>query len=569
MNNFRKDPRRSPRQAIDGIINAPSRSQLNGRPFPKAGISGDSFRTSGRMIGDFKRPEGYRPSNHTVSATPQLAKSKPTMTLPKPIGNQQHESQENASLLHMTLPGGKLHDKNRGRKGRQKGGRDWKKIRKNSLRGGLVALALIVLLGGFLFTKGYLKLHKVFKGGGSAASLSENVDPTLLKGEGDGRVNILLLGRGGEGHDGADLTDTLLLASIDPVNKKAALVSLPRDLWVTTSHGSSKINAVFAYAKQRAQSKGENKKDAEDAGLDAIQSEVQDILGVNIHYRTMVDFKAFEDAVNTVGGVDVNVTADTAVSEHLWDEMTGKKYFLNVQPGNQHFDGQRALFYARSRHTSARGDFDRAERQRLLIAALTKKVASAGTYTNPVKLSNLMDNFGNHVTTDISINDAVRMAKLGKSIGSSFDSVDLADPAKPLFETGMISGQSVVLPTAGQGDYGEIQALVRSRLKDGYITKENANITVLNGTVSPGLAGEKADELKSYGYNVGTVTDAPTSDFEKTVIVDLTKGKKPYTKNYLEKRFGVKSTTKLPSTTIKPGNASFVIILGQNETLNR
>ncbi|HSD56296.1 MAG TPA: LCP family protein, partial [Candidatus Saccharimonadales bacterium] len=223
-----------------------------------------------------------------------------------------------------------------------------------------------------------------------------------------------------------------------------------------------------------------------------------------------------------------------------------------------------------SRHTSPRGDFDRAERQRLLIEALSKKISSAGTFTNPVKLSQLMKNFGDHVTTDISINDAVRMVKLGKSIGGNFDSVDLADPAKPLFRTGMVGNQSVVMPTAGVSDFSEIQALIRTRLRDGYITKENANITVLNGTATSGLATQKADELKSYGYNVGTVDSAPTSDYEKTVIVDLTKGKnkKPYTKNYLEKRYGVKSTTKLPDNTIKPGSASFVIILGQDATIN-
>ena len=180
-----------------------------------------------------------------------------------------------------------------------------------------------------------------------------------------------------------------------------------------------------------------------------------------------------------------------------------------------------------------------------------------------------MDNFGDHVTTDLSIDDAIRLVQLGKEIGSSFESIDLADPAKPLFKTGMIGNQSVVLPTAGQGDYSEIQALVKEKLKDGYILKENAEIQVLNGTAVAGLAGEKADDLKSYGYNVSTVADAPTSDYEKTVIVDLTRGKKPYTKNYLEKRFGVKSTTKLPDSTIEPGTASFVIILGQNETINR
>ncbi len=549
---------------MDGVINAPSRPQLNGQPFDRRSLNGDTFRTNTRTIGDFKRPNGYHLSN-TAVANPGAAKP----DSPKSADASRSEAN---SLLHMTLPGGKLDDqKKRGKKSRlhkKNGRRDWHKIRKYSLRSALVVLVLVLGLGGFLFTKGYFKLHKVFKGGGSAVALKSNVDPALLKGEGDGRVNMLLLGRGGDGHAGADLTDTILLASIDPVNKTAALVSVPRDLWVTTPRGSSKINAIFAFAKQRALAKGSSKKDAETAGLAAMQDEVSQVLGIPIHYHAIIDFKAFEDAVNTVGGVDINVTEATSVSEHLWDESTRQHYFLNVQPGLQHFDGQRALFYARSRHTSARGDFDRSERQRLLIEALAKKVATAGVYTNPVKISDLMDNFGDHIATDMSIDDAVRLLKLGKAIGSNFDSIDMADPAKPLFKTGMIGDQSVVLPTAGQGDYSQIQALIRSDLKDGYLTKENANVTILNGTASAGLASQKADELKGYGYNVGTVADAPTSTYDKTVIVDLTKGKKPYTKNYLEKRFGVKSTTKLPDNTIQPGTASFVIILGQDETIN-
>ena len=253
----------------------------------------------------------------------------------------------------------------------------------------------------------------------------------------------------------------------------------------------------------------------------------------------------------------------------MYDESAHKPYYLNVQPGMQHFDGLRALMYARSRHTSPRGDFDRAERQRLLIEAIAKKVASAGTYTNPLKLSSLMDNFGAHVSTDISIDDAIRMVKIAKQIGGSYDSVDLEQPGKAMFTTGMINGQSVVYPTAGVADYSQLQAYLRTQLPDGYLLKENANVSVLNGTTTPGLAAQKADELKSYGYNVGTVDSAPTTNYATTVVVDLTKGKDPYTKNYLEKRFGVKSTTTLPDNTIKPGNASFVIILGQDETLNQ
>jgi len=437
------------------------------------------------------------------------------------------------------------------------------------MRSGLAALAIIVLLGGFLFVKGYLKLNKVFKGGGNAAALNSNVDPSLLRGEGDGRVNILLLGRGGEGHDGGDLTDTILLASIDPVNNKTALVSIPRDFWVTTPSGSSKINAVYTYAKQAATAAGGSKAKAEQAGIKAIKQQTSEILGVPIHYYAMVDFLAFRQAVDTVGGVKINVTEDTAVSEHLWDAMKREHYYLNVQPGVQTFDGQRALFYARSRHASPRGDFDRAERQKLLIGALSKKITSASTFTNPVKVSKLMDAFGDHVSTDMSLNDAMRLVDIGKKIGSNFESVDLANPAKPLVSTGMIGNQSVVMPVAGVGNYSQINALVRNKLKDGYIVKENAKITILNGTVTPGLAAEKAAALKTYGYNIGEVTDAPTQDYDKTIIVDLSKGKKKYTKNYLEKRFDVKTQRDMPEGLEKPNGVSFVIILGQNETINR
>ncbi len=558
---------------MDGFVSSPRRPQLVNRAFAPRPLngSGDSLTSkNSRVIGDFKRRDGYHATNSPLT--------------PAPVRPVSKTSEDNGSLLHMTLPGAKPADKTgKDKTDKKRHGifsffrhhkkrvfkTKWQKIRFYSLRSSLVVLVLVLLVGGFLFAKGYFNLHKVLKGGGRAVALSDNVAPSLLKGEGDGRVNILLLGIGGDGHDGADLTDTLMIASIDPVNHKAALVSLPRDLWVTTPFGSSKINSVYAFAKERALSQGKSKQDAQNYGLDQISSEVKAVTGITIHYRALVDFKAFEDAVNTVGGVDLNVTSDTAVADHMYDESAHKPYYLNVQPGMQHFDGLRALMYARSRHTSPRGDFDRAERQRLLIEAIAKKVASAGTYTNPLKLSSLMDNFGAHVSTDISIDDAIRMVKIAKQIGGSYDSVDLEQPGKAMFTTGMINGQSVVYPTAGVADYSQLQAYLRTQLPDGYLLKENANVSVLNGTTTPGLAAQKADELKSYGYNVGTVDSAPTTNYATTVVVDLTKGKDPYTKNYLEKRFGVKSTTTLPDNTIKPGNASFVIILGQDETLNQ
>jgi LCP family protein required for cell wall assembly len=565
MNDFRKLSRRSQQKAIDGIINAPSRPAQFGdsgaRSFDRRPVSGDRLRaTAARRVDNFSRPEGYHAAARGTHAA--SAPSVSTPAIPAPGRGS------DASLLQSTLAGAKAKEtaKKHGRHARSNTkGRRKRSIRKIMMRTTLVTATIFLLMGGFLFAKGYIKLHKVFKGGGTAAALKANVNPTLLKGEGDGRINVLLMGKGGPGHDGADLTDTILLASIDPINKTASLVSVPRDLWVTTpGYGSTKVNAVYANAKYHAQAlDAKDKAGAEKAGINTIEKSVSQVLGVPIHYYAMVDFSAFEQAVNTVGGVDMNVPATAAVSEHLWDESTRKNYYLNVGAGQQHFDGQRALFYARSRHTSPRGDFDRGERQRLLIEALSSKVLSAGTYTNPVKISQLMSTFGDHVSTDMSITDAKRLGEISKGI--KFASLDLADPAGPMVTTGMISGQSVVLPTAGAGNYDQINSFVRNKLRDAYLAKEDANVSVLNGTETAGLATKKANELKSYGYNVGTVGDAPTHAYQKTTLVDLTNGKDKYTQNYLEKRLGVKAVRKLPDTTIQPGSANFVIIIGQDE----
>ncbi len=289
-------------------------------------------------------------------------------------------------------------------------------------------------------------------------------------------------------------------------------------------------------------------------------------MGIPIHYHAMIDFQGFEDAINTVGGVDINVDANGVVYEQLWDVLTRKNYTLDVREGPQHFDGQRALYYARSRHTSARGDFDRSERQRKLIVALKDKVLSAGTYANPAKLSALISNFGDHAQTNMTIDDMMKIYNIGKDIGNEgIVSVGLADEPNNYVVTDNIDGQSVVVPRAGIGDFSEIQSYVRNTLKDGFIEKENPEIIVLNGTGVPGLATKRADELKSYGYRVTYVGDAPTKTYEQTALIDMRNGDKKYTKRYLELRLGTGAVNSLPDPAINPGTSDFVIIVGQNE----
>lgn len=445
----------------------------------------------------------------------------------------------------------------------------WRRIhrptKKEFWRSAGVIGVILVLLVGFLVAKGYLKLRNIFRGGaGTAAALQDGVDPSQLRGEGDGRVNILILGKGGPGHDGPDLTDTLLLLSIDPIQKEAGLLSIPRDLWTQTDNGSSysKINAVYINAKDSALAQGKTKAQAESIGIKTAQRTVEKFLGIPMHYYVMVDFEAFRKAIDTVGGVSINVKAPlydkTVAWENNWNPLIAGQ-------GMQVFNGKRALLYVRSRHGTARGDFDRTERQRELLIALNKKVLSLGTFSNPLRISQLMDAFGNHVRTDLNIENSRRLYELGKEIDASkVKSISLADPPNELVESRTIAGLSVVVPTAGIGNYDAIHNYVRNKLKDGFIRKENANIVILNGSKSPGLATQKAKELKSYGYNVTKVDNAPDNNYQHTMLVDLRNGDKKYTRHYLQLRFKVNAVGDLPDKNIDPGWADFVIILGQD-----
>lgn len=495
-----------------------------------------------QTIGDFSKPEGYHPTDQGLIAT------KPREQIAK-LAVETDESKP------------KIEPKFSRKQRRRQRPKSWRRTVWRTLS---VFFIAILITGSFLFIKTYIKARQVFRGGSAGAvALEDNVDPSRLKGEGDGRINVLILGRGGEGHTAPDLTDTILIASIDPINKEAGILSIPRDLYVKVpDNGSMKINSVYARAKQTVLASGKQSSalsaKAEKAGNEAIEKTIQDILGIPLHYRVMVDFKGFKQAVDAVGGVDINVPSSVYESMRI----DGKQYVLNVKPGVQHFDGFRALAYARSRYTSPRGDFDRAERQRLIILALKDKILSAGTYSNPNKISQLLDAFGNHVSTNMSIDHMLRMAEITKGIPSNkTKSLGFADPPNNLVTTANVGGQSVVVPRAGTGNFKAIQSFVRNELKDGYLKYENASVAVLNGTANSGVATAKADELKSFGYNVSTIADAPTKTYKKTILVDMRGGSKKYTRHYLQKRFGVSAVESLPDPNINPGNADFVIII--------
>lgn len=436
--------------------------------------------------------------------------------------------------------------------------------KKKAIWSGVATLLVLVLgTGGFLSWRTYSNLHKVFRGTSTVAALaSKPVTPDLLDGEGDGRVNILLLGIGGPEHQGPDLTDTIVVLSVDPVNNTASMLSVPRDLWVKQPvnyfGAQQKINAAYESGKYHylghLDSSGANAA-AVKTGFDSIDQVIKTTLDVKVNYHMLVNFRAFRQAVDTVGGITVNVPTQlydpTMAWENHWNPVL-------APAGVQQMDGVKALLYARSRETTS--DFARSQRQRQILLALKDKVLDLGTLSNPAKIDGLLNAFGNNVYSDLSTQGASRLYSIMKQVGDDkIVSLGLTDEPHKLVTTDRMNDASVVRPVAGFFDYSAIQTYVHSQLPDGYLVKEHAEITVVAPTAAGATAA--ANLLKSYGYNV-TATATAGQAIPSAAVVDLSHGKAPFTLHYLEDRYSVKATKTLPaSLTLQPGSAKFVIMV--------
>ncbi|MEK7605093.1 MAG: LCP family protein [Patescibacteria group bacterium] len=313
-----------------------------------------------------------------------------------------------------------------------------------------------------------------------------------LKKTDDQRVNLLLLGIGGGDHEGPNLTDTIIFASIDPKNKKVTMVTLPRDLWVPALPG--RVNS--AYAKGEDQGKGK--------GLMLAKATAGKVLGQKIDYGFRIDFDGFTKAVDMMGGLDISV--DRTFDDYAYpvvgreDETCGypqdavaslsaqiatgsatdADFFpcrfehLHFEKGLQHVDGVTALKYVRSRHALGPegSDFARSKRQEKVINAFKDRIFSAGTILNPLKLVSLFDTFQSSIDTDIQkdeYDDFVKLAQKMKGATTKNYVIDTGDVEEgrpellinPPVSQDQYGGAWVLVPKAGPSDYSEIQSYVR------------------------------------------------------------------------------------------------------------
>jgi hypothetical protein len=203
-------------------------------------------------------------------------------------------------------------------------------------------------------------------------------------------------------------------------------------------------------------------------------------------------------------------------------------------------DGATALRYSRSRETTS--DFDRARRQQQVLVAIKTKVMSTDTLLNPQKIIGLASALGNNIKTDFDLSYVQRALDLFKKVDTSKIKNLVFDNS----EKGLLTDDSsdtagyILLPRAGLYNYKELQAAAKNIFADGSVATEAANLTVLNGTSTVGLAGSVADTLRSQSFTVVSVASADSQTYSVTKIVDGTNGAKPSTVAALEKIFNVK-----------------------------
>lgn len=428
----------------------------------------------------------------------------------------------------------------------------------------LVLLLVIVLAGAYVGIKAFLASTKVFKGNlfdllGSGQQ---------LKADQYGRSNILVFGTSEDDpdHDGANLTDSIMVVSLDQKNKNAAMMSVPRDLWVDfgtacNSGYAGKINEVYYCHSED----GANEK----AGAEALAKIVGENFGLDIQYYAHVNYTVVRQAVDAVGGVDVTIESSDprGILDRNFDWICNYScYKVKYENGPAHLDGEHALYLARARNDAGgyglpQGNFDREKNQQKILAALKAKATSAGTLSNPVAVTGLIDSLGNNVRTNFTGAEVKTLINLGKDIPSDkIKSISLVDPENQMMTTGNTNGISIVRPVAGISDFSEIQSYIRQKLN--ALSGESAVVDILNGSDASGVATAKAEELKEAGLSVGKVGDTPTdTNYAPIQWYDLSKGKAPKASTKLKQLLGVEAAgSTLPSGV--QSSAEFVIIIG-------
>ncbi|MEK7546398.1 MAG: LCP family protein [Patescibacteria group bacterium] len=459
-------------------------------------------------------------------------------------------------------------------------------------KGALIGMAALVAIVPVLFSVASVRLLSAASainpsgGSGEKVSIIEQVRRLVgnsekrLRGEERDRVNILVLGEGGEGHDGPHLTDTIFFVTFKPSTSQVGILSLPRDLWIPLPDGGqAKINSINANAEKAAAR----------SGGEAARQAISAVVDQPIDYYVRVDFSAFKTLIDDVGGVTVNIERTFTDFAYPTDDALYKK--VHFEKGWQTMDGETALEYVRSRHGNAGegSDFMRSRRQQKVMLALKEKLVSFDTLLNPSRVASVLETLQSHVISDMELWEIVKLAKAMRSVDASKLTHRVLDdsPQGPLYaSTITVSNGDAYVLLPRKSDWSEIRRIT-SRILETHQdpaavadVSRPARVEIQNGTQQSGLAKKTQDLLTKVGYDIVRIGNAQDRTRERTIVYDLTNGSLPEELQTLKNILGAEVGLTLPgylSSGVTPTNialsngqqpasagADFLVVLGQN-----
>jgi len=308
-------------------------------------------------------------------------------------------------------------------------------------------------------------------------------DPVISNHE---RINILVLGLdigNGFKNGGYERTDTIFVASFDTKDKKASILSIPRDSRVKIpGHGIDKINAAHVYG-----------------GPDLTIKTVKELLGVPIHYYVKVNYEGFKQIVDELGGVEIYIEKDMHYNDNA------QNLHINISKGLQTLDGQKSLEYVRYRNYP-NADIGRIAAQQKFMSAFAKKLLQPSMVFKIPRIAKILTNY---VETNMSPMEIVKYAELACHI--SYDEIRME-----------------ILPGVGQ-DIGSISYYIIDNSEMNKVVNEllhgldsdvsDIKVEVLNGNGHAGSANKVAMELKNKGFNVISTGNANSFDYKNTIVI--------------------------------------------------
>ena len=391
------------------------------------------------------------------------------------------------------------------------------------------------------------------------------------------QVNVLLLGRGGYENDAPYLTDSIMAVTIDPASGRVSMVSIPRDLVIGMNLQSNpsrvwynKINAAYEVPYTNIICCVASQYQGRDGGGHAAEHEVGKVTGLTFDRYIAVDFKAFRDMVNALGGVDICLS--TNLDDYSYPSYGGGYHPIHFKAGCQHLSGEQALQIARSRHAeqaAQSSDFGRARRQQDIMQAIKKKATTINGFSKaPALLSALQNN----ITTDMSLSDMRAIYDWGKNLpDSSIIRVALTSPA-PATEGNLLDsyncgmGPGVSQLCADDPSFAMIHRYIAAVLVDPAVLAEKAAVQFANGANNfPGLESRVTSMFDPTGLQLAD--PIAHRAVAQTVVLDYSNGQFPQTAKWLATFFGasvVSATPTSPAPASGQQTYGLVVVLGHD-----